>query len=654
MTSILVPYENAMRLGMGFNTYTHALCINDAVQKPGGVKATEDDLKNKEDFSTVSQKVTYSSKYVDKVSDVMSSLNISGSLEIKLQSIGAGGQAKASFVDTDKFKDSDLNCLVQVKVMNSKLIADDVTEFIPIENVVPSQFTEVYGDSFISGFIEGGELNGLVSIKLKDRSKARDLQAELKINAPFAGGAIDVSGEGSVAMKNNESSVQGERTISVSWLGGGDIKGQSATDWTIDALKDAAFNFPSRVAQTPQRTYAIVTKYTALRSFQEKTVRGTPLDYENAGVYTSTLLEAYLEYKSILKDLQMMSWDLEHKLIELEKGTETAAQATYRTSLKSSYDKLKTSYNTRNASFTAMQEKKPTEADHDALVKYQRELAAEERKLLQPLEPNEVKVYEPDLYGLDQAHTDCRFEMIKIVREVDAVTFDPKVAIDPDRKHVFLSPAIFRLLVPKAVIPKANQVAPEGAWRTSPIKTQDTQQYSAEYNEIGVSISRTTRTNTLALHPVWHGSRIQLLHAGTRKVLDFGGAGGMTWLYHTLLHGHENQTMTLECENLPRLNDPLAINSWMLRTKIGALEMNHVASDDKLLSRVLNPKADDKASLQRWYISKSPIDPLCVRITSAAWPNSFLQAYGSGLTEIRLLPLPADERLCDFQLLSVA
>lgn len=74
MTSILVPYENAMRLGMGcvqpilpprlmmltksrFNTYTHALCINDAVQKPGGQKATEDDLKAKEDFSTVSQKV---------------------------------------------------------------------------------------------------------------------------------------------------------------------------------------------------------------------------------------------------------------------------------------------------------------------------------------------------------------------------------------------------------------------------------------------------------------------------------------------------------------------------------------------------------------------------------------------------------------------
>lgn len=38
---------------------------------------------------------------------------------------------------------------------------------------------------------------------------------------------------------------------------------------------------------------AILTKYTALRSYHEQTVRGSPLDYENAGIYTSGLLDAY-------------------------------------------------------------------------------------------------------------------------------------------------------------------------------------------------------------------------------------------------------------------------------------------------------------------------------------------------------------------------
>lgn len=44
---------------------------------------------------------------------------------------------------------------------------------------------------------------------------------------------------------------------------------------------------------------AILTKYTSLRSYQELTNKGSPLDYENAGVYTSSLLDSYMEYKLI-------------------------------------------------------------------------------------------------------------------------------------------------------------------------------------------------------------------------------------------------------------------------------------------------------------------------------------------------------------------
>ena len=35
-----------------------------------------------------------------------------------------------------------------------------------------------------------------------------------------------------------------------------------------------------------------------------------------------------------------------------------------------------------------------------------------------PMPPNNLKAYPADLYGLDHAKRDCRFEMIKIVREV--------------------------------------------------------------------------------------------------------------------------------------------------------------------------------------------------------------------------------------------
>jgi hypothetical protein len=45
MALMLAPYNSAMRLGMGFNSYTQALCVNDVVRKPGNVTATEGDLR---------------------------------------------------------------------------------------------------------------------------------------------------------------------------------------------------------------------------------------------------------------------------------------------------------------------------------------------------------------------------------------------------------------------------------------------------------------------------------------------------------------------------------------------------------------------------------------------------------------------------------
>jgi hypothetical protein len=58
------------------------------------------------------------------------------------------------------------------------------------------------------------------------------------------------------------------------------------------------------VATTPQRTYAILTKYETLRSFQEsKPPKFSPLLYENATLYTNTMLDSYMEYKLMYRKL---------------------------------------------------------------------------------------------------------------------------------------------------------------------------------------------------------------------------------------------------------------------------------------------------------------------------------------------------------------
>ena len=108
----LAPYNNSMRLGQGFNSYTQQICLNDAVMRPSrilrspnsldGVKTTTnptvtgqitgtdpsnsaeydqlstragvvgDNSKTGADVSGrgVSQIVSYSSRFVDKLSDV--------------------------------------------------------------------------------------------------------------------------------------------------------------------------------------------------------------------------------------------------------------------------------------------------------------------------------------------------------------------------------------------------------------------------------------------------------------------------------------------------------------------------------------------------------------------------------------------------------
>lgn len=71
MAMIRVPYNNAMRLGQGVNSFTQQLCILEAVKKPT-TQPADDDPPDTSPPMGISQIVSYSSRFVDKVSDVMS------------------------------------------------------------------------------------------------------------------------------------------------------------------------------------------------------------------------------------------------------------------------------------------------------------------------------------------------------------------------------------------------------------------------------------------------------------------------------------------------------------------------------------------------------------------------------------------------------
>jgi hypothetical protein len=70
-------------------------------------------------------------------------MNISGALSIQTATIG--GKGSGSYIDSDKFKDSDINFHLQVKVVNQIHKPEEYTLFNQIHNMDKNDFTAVYG-----------------------------------------------------------------------------------------------------------------------------------------------------------------------------------------------------------------------------------------------------------------------------------------------------------------------------------------------------------------------------------------------------------------------------------------------------------------------------------------------------------------------------
>lgn len=88
MSTLKVPYANGMRLGQGFNTYTQSICLDNAVRF---------DLSESSSPLTdapkgpVPQTAKYTSRLVNKMSDVVDTMNLSAALSIRLGGVTAAG-----------------------------------------------------------------------------------------------------------------------------------------------------------------------------------------------------------------------------------------------------------------------------------------------------------------------------------------------------------------------------------------------------------------------------------------------------------------------------------------------------------------------------------------------------------------------------------
>ncbi|KAK6536933.1 hypothetical protein TWF281_001140 [Arthrobotrys megalospora] len=350
------------------------------------------------DGSVPGQDVRFVARFVNNLSDITDDMNISAARTIKRGRIdGLGGD---SFIDVEKFKQADLNFYIRVRVTNQKIDVRDALQFNPEWIIVEHEFTECFGDTFISGFIDGGEFNALLSIRALNKAKIKDIEAGVK--SAFGNSLFNLDSLGKAEWERRDIDNNCEINVSAIWSGGGRIK-SSEKQWPIHSLMEAAANFPDLVASEPHRTYAILTSYPYLRNFYKAGELQIPLaPYAYAIQRTKALLDAYLDYKSLRQRL-------DEDIADLQNGDKVFQSKDYF--------------------------RRPS-------VQLRRDIASAE---------DDTK-FAPTIAELDQAIKGATFQMKGIMEEVDTLVKTPEMAMEK-RKASFQDPDIFRSRLPK-LLPK--------------------------------------------------------------------------------------------------------------------------------------------------------------------------------------------------------
>ncbi|KAK4063882.1 hypothetical protein Trihar35433_8590 [Trichoderma harzianum] len=120
----LAPYNDTMRLGQGYNSFLQLPCLDGAVKIHASDIQTH--VARADPSASVSQVVSYNSRFVERISDVARGMNVSAASSIKSGTIGISGNSLG--VDEAKFADSDLNAFISVKVINREEFASSALE----------------------------------------------------------------------------------------------------------------------------------------------------------------------------------------------------------------------------------------------------------------------------------------------------------------------------------------------------------------------------------------------------------------------------------------------------------------------------------------------------------------------------------------------
>ena len=107
--------------------------------------------------------------------------------------------------------------MVKVTVKNAYKASEKVPTFNWIKQKDKSDFYEVYGDTYISNILEGGEFMGIVSFKAHSSSEVMNIKAKLE------GGFSGIQAKGAGAYDTSELQKMANTDVNVIYSGAGGV-----------------------------------------------------------------------------------------------------------------------------------------------------------------------------------------------------------------------------------------------------------------------------------------------------------------------------------------------------------------------------------------------------------------------------------------------
>ncbi|KAF2137031.1 uncharacterized protein K452DRAFT_302311 [Aplosporella prunicola CBS 121167] len=333
---------------------------------------------------------SYTSRFVHELREIAADLNITGAAAIRSGSIRH--PLYPPFVDLDQFQAADANYFVHVKSTKPSTPPKGPFVFVNHIRVDDKNFVRVYGDCFISGFLEGTEYKMLVSVTSLSNDKRDAVRAAARL----------VIGKQTVKDEEDENTraawqiLSEHATVSIrgNWSDNEHTYSPQGQFTQNDILLKTAMRPPAATGP-PRRLYAILTKYETLDSFHFHKPTYKPIPYEIAMDYTYTLLDAYASYKNIYQKLSA-------EVREVQAGTKIYEQHGMETT------------------------------ESTALARI-----------------DDERMFAPSITGVELARQACRVQMSKIRKDVDAIAKNPMLAMD-ENVAVYQSPAVFSSRLPKA------------------------------------------------------------------------------------------------------------------------------------------------------------------------------------------------------------